>query len=231
MFWNLFRKKRELTPLEKKLQAEGDELRAFIKENGYEGVNYSIFGDAEHSEFQVRISFIESENRYLIRYNSTFERGNMYGGDHYFDTFEEAKEEFLNGIRSKVYYNRRAVLRGERPMYRSPVWDEWEGTKDDLLTPEELIEWEKGHMKRHKPELLARIDELGYSKDGYHIFEDEIYPDSIQITFHDEVPYFYHVSTIDSDNQVIGEVGKYKYFWDAEDDFLERLKEKYEEQL
>lgn len=96
------------------------ELLSAIQELGYESLRYSIFNDHRPGEWEVRIEFDSTSERYFVY--ATMDRAS-YNKKLEFDNFEDAKNKFIEKLDLTVKLNRAAIKNGEVPEYSSPLWE------------------------------------------------------------------------------------------------------------
>ncbi len=87
---------------------------------GYESLRYSIFNDHRPGEWEVRIEFDSTNERYFVY--ATMDRAS-YNKKLEFDNFEDAKNKFIEKLDLTVKINRAAIKNGEVPEYSSPLWE------------------------------------------------------------------------------------------------------------
>ena len=96
------------------------ELLSAIQDLGYEPLRYSIFNDHRPGEWEVRIEFDSTSERYFVY--ATMDRAS-YNKKLEFDNFEDAKNKFIEKLDLTVKINRAAIKNGEVPEYSSPLWE------------------------------------------------------------------------------------------------------------
>ena len=96
------------------------ELLSTIQDLGYESLRFSIFNDHRPGEWEVRIEFDSTSERYFVY--ATMDRAS-YNKKLEFDNFENAKNKFIEKLDLTVKINRAAIKNGEVPEYSSPLWE------------------------------------------------------------------------------------------------------------
>ena len=96
------------------------ELLSTIQDLGYESLRFSIFNDHRPGEWEVRIEFDSTSERYFVY--ATMDRAS-YNKKLEFDNFEDAKNKFIEKLDLTVKINRAAIKNGEVPEYSSPLWE------------------------------------------------------------------------------------------------------------
>ena len=96
------------------------ELLSTIQDLGYESLRFSIFNDHRPVEWEVRIEFDSTSERYFVY--ATMDRAS-YNKKLEFDNFEDAKNKFIEKLDLTVKINRAAIKNGEVPEYSSPLWE------------------------------------------------------------------------------------------------------------
>ena len=99
------------------------ELLSTIQDLGYESLRFSIFNDHRPVEWEVRIEFDSTSERYFVY--ATMDRAS-YNKKLEFDNFEDAKNKFIEKLDLTVKINRAAIKNGEVPEYPSPLWGKFD---------------------------------------------------------------------------------------------------------
>ena len=94
------------------------ELLSTIQDLGYESLRFSIFNDHRPGEWEVRIEFDSTSERYFVY--ATMDRAS-YNKKLEFDNFEDAKNKFIEKLDLTVKINRAAIKNGEVPEYSSDM--------------------------------------------------------------------------------------------------------------
>ena len=102
------------------LDKEKQELMEEIKLLGYESLRYSIFNNHRPGEWEVRIEFDHTSDRYFVY--ATVDRAS-YNKKMEFDNFEDAKNKFIEKLDLTAKINRLAIKMGEVPEYSFPLWE------------------------------------------------------------------------------------------------------------
>ena len=91
-----------------------------IKEKKLESIHYVLFD--ENKRLQWAFHLFYRDGKFMI--NSRDDRSYVIGNTVEFNSFEEAKADFINTLENYVEMNIQGKELGFTPDYPSPLWDE-----------------------------------------------------------------------------------------------------------
>lgn len=91
-----------------------------IKEKKLESIHYVLFD--ENKRLQWAFHLFYRDGKFMI--NSRDDRSYVIGNTVEFNSFEEAKANFINTLENYVEMNIQGKELGFTPAYPSPLWDE-----------------------------------------------------------------------------------------------------------
>lgn len=103
----------------KTLDRQKQEILREIYRLGYDTLRFSIFSKERSGEWETVIEYDNSQGLYVVY--ATMDRAS-YNKKLTFETFQEAKEKFLEKLRLDIQINRYYVEEGMPVNYDSPLW-------------------------------------------------------------------------------------------------------------
>lgn len=106
--------------MDSKIEEYKEMIQRDIDLLGYSALRYSLFEGAENNrqEYQIRIERNADEFEVYM----TVDRAGVQGKYTFEDIFD-AFDQFLNIMQHTILSNRKRVIKGERPEYPCPLWD------------------------------------------------------------------------------------------------------------
>ena len=91
-----------------------------IKEKKLESIHYVLFDETKRLQWAFHLFY--RDGKFMI--NSRDDRSYVIGNTVEFNSFEEAKADFINTLENYVEMNIQGKELGFTPAYPSPLWDE-----------------------------------------------------------------------------------------------------------
>lgn len=90
-----------------------------IKNRGFESIYYVLFDEKKRLPWAFHLFY--RDGKFMI--NARDDRSYVIGNTVEFDSFEEAKSDFINTLENYVEMNIQGKELGFTPDYPSPLWD------------------------------------------------------------------------------------------------------------
>lgn len=95
------------------------ELLLEIKERGLESLSYVLFDEQSSQPWAFHLFY--KDGKFII--NTRDERSYVIGNTVEFNSFEEARNYFINKLEKFVEHTKKGKKLGFEPPYPSPLWD------------------------------------------------------------------------------------------------------------